>query len=59
MNKQTTMKNYYTVEFFHGLEGIWKPVGTDTFTELEEAQAYKKAQIEMCGGVVDFRIQKF
>ena len=53
------MKNYYTVEFFHGLHGEWKPVGTDTFTELEEAQAYKKAQIEMCGGVVDFRIQKF
>jgi len=53
------MKNYYTVEFFHGLQGVWKPVGTDTFTELEEAQAYKKAQIEMCGGVVDFRIQKF
>ena len=53
------MKNYYTVEFFHGLQGEWKPVGIDTFTELEKAQAYKKAQIEMCGGVVDFRIQKF
>ena len=53
------MKNYYTVEFFHGGEAIWKPVGTNTFTELEEAQAYKKAQIKMCGGAVDFRIQKF
>ena len=54
-----TMKNYYTVEFFHGGEGVWKPVGTQTFTELEKAQAYKAAQIQMCSGMVDFRIQKF
>ena len=53
------MKNYYVVEFFHGREAIWKPVGTNTFTELEKAQAYKAAQIQMCGGAVDFRIQKF
>ena len=53
------MKNYYTVEFFHGGEGVWKPVGTQTFTELEKAQAYKAAQIQMCSGMVDFRIQKF
>ena len=54
-----TKTNYFTVEFFHGGQKVWKPVGSETFTELEEAQAYKAAQIEMCGGVVDFRIQKF
>ena len=53
------MKNYYVVEFFHGGEGIWKSVGAETFTEQEKAQAYKKAQFELCNGMVEFRIQKF
>jgi hypothetical protein len=51
------MKNY-TVQFFHGLEGVWKGTGTETFAELDKAKAFMKAQSEMCGGCVDFRIEE-
>ena len=47
------MKNY-TIQFFHGLEGVWKDL--QTVATLEEAKAFKQAQIEMCGGAVDFCI---
>ena len=49
------MKNY-TIEFFHGLDGVWKRSTIKVFATLEEAKASKKAHIGMCGGVVDFRI---
>ena len=51
------MKNTnYTIEFFHGLEGIWKPAGLPTFTTREEAKKVMKAQAEMTGYAVDFHI---
>lgn len=54
------MKNKtYKIEFFHGAQGVWKTVGTRTdIATLDEAKAFKKAQVEMCGGVVDFRIME-
>jgi len=51
------MKNNYTIEFFHGQQGIWKSAGGPSFTELDKARAYMKAQSEMTGGCVDFRIE--
>jgi hypothetical protein len=56
MNK-TTMKNY-TIEFFHGQQGVWKRSTMQVFATLEEAKASKKAHLEMCGGCVDFRIME-
>jgi len=49
------MKNY-TIQFFHGLDGVWKRSTIQVFATLEEAKASKQAHIEMCGGCVDFRI---
>ena len=56
--KQTTMKKTtYTIQFWHGGEAVWKNVGTRTdIATLDEAKDFKKAQVEMCGGCVDFRI---
>ena len=51
------MKNY-TIQFFHGLDGVWKRSTIQVFATLEEAKASKQAHIEMCGGVVDFRIME-
>ncbi len=50
------MKNNYTIQFFHGLEGVWKDI--KTVTTLDEAKAFMQAQIEMCGGCVDFHIME-
>ena len=53
MKNQTT----YTIQFWHGGEAVWKNVGTRTdIATLDEAKDFKKAQVEMCGGCVDFRI---
>ena len=53
------MKNtIYTIEFFHGQEGVWKPAGLRIFTDLEEAKKVMTAQVEMTGGLVDFRIEE-
>ena len=51
------MKNY-TIQFFHGQQGVWKAAGGHTFTELDKARAYMKAQSEMTGRMVDFRIEE-
>ena len=48
----------YTVQFFHGLEGVWKGTGSETFTDREAARAFMTAQSQMCGGCVDFRIEE-
>ena len=48
----------YKIEFFHGGEGVWKGAGGHTFTELDKARAYMKAQVEMCAGCVDFQIRE-
>ena len=52
------MKNTtFQIEFFHGTEGVWKPVRCYKNLEtLEDAKAFKQAQIELCGGCVDFHI---
>ena len=52
------MKNKtYTIQFWHGGEAVWKNVGTRTdIPTLEEARDFKAAQVQMCGGLVDFRI---
>ena len=53
------MKNTnYTVEFFHGIEGVWKGTGGRIFTDREAAREYMTAQSEMCGGAVAFRIEE-
>ena len=53
------MKNTsYTVEFFHGIEGIWKSATVRTFTDREAARTFMTAQSEMCGGAVAFRIEE-
>ena len=55
-----TMKNNttYKIQFFHGGEAVWKNAGTNQFATLKEAQNYKAAQVQMCGGMVDFRIEE-
>ena len=54
---QTTMENIiYTLEFFHGQEFTWKPAGGHTFTDLDQAKTYMKAQAEMTNHMVDFRL---
>ena len=53
------MKNTnYTVQFFHGIEGVWKGTGGRIFTDREAARAFMTAQSEMCGGAVAFRIEE-
>jgi len=53
------MKNTnYKIEFYHGLEGTWKPAGLRTFTDLDEARKFAKAQAKMTGYTVDFRIEE-
>ena len=59
-NKTTTMKNtQFKIQFFDGRrdQKVWKDIPTRlNIATLEEAKAFKKAQVEMCGGCVDFRI---
>ena len=52
------MKNTtYKIQFFGGPKKVWKTLPTLTqITTLEEAKAFEKAQVEMCGGAVPFRI---
>ena len=54
------MKNTtYTIQFWHGGEAVWKNVGTRTdIATLDEAKDFMNAQVEMCGGCVDFQIVK-
>ena len=56
--KKPTMKNTtYQIQFFGGPQKVWKTLPTLTqITTLEEAEAFKKAQQEMCHYMVDFRI---
>ena len=50
------MTNYH-IQFFHGLEGVWKDIKTlQNIATPEEAKAFMKSQVEMCDGMVDFRI---
>ena len=56
--KQTMKNTSYTVEFFHGIEGIWKSATVRTFTDREAARTFMTAQSEMCGGAVAFRIEE-
>ena len=51
------MKNY-NIRFFHGQQGVWKDAGGHTFTEIDKARAFMKAQSKMTGGCVDFRIME-
>ena len=46
----------YKIEFWYGTQAEWRPCTLKTFTDLDEAKAYKKAQQEMCNYMVDFRI---
>jgi hypothetical protein len=57
-NKTTTMKNTtYKIQFFGGPKAEWKELPTlQQIATLDEAKAFKKAQQEMCGYAVDFRI---
>ena len=48
----------YTVQFFHGGQGVWKGTGGHTFTDREAARAFMTAQSQMCGGCVAFRIEE-
>ena len=51
------MKNQILkIEFWNGINAEWKPCTLRTFTNMEEAKVYKKAQQEMCNYMVDFRI---
>ena len=51
------MKNTnYTIQFFHGQEGIWKPAGLHAFTTREDAKKHLDAQVRMTSGMVQFRI---
>ena len=56
--KNNVMKNTtYKIQFFGGPKKVWKTLPTLTqITTLEEAEAFKKAQQEMCNYMVDFRI---
>ena len=55
MKNQTT----YKIQFFHGGEAIWKDIPTRLdIATLEEAKDFKAAQVQMCGGMVDFRIME-
>ncbi len=58
MTYNKTMKNKtYKIEFFHGGEAVWKNIGTRTnIPTFQEAKDFMRAQVEMCGGCVDFRI---
>jgi hypothetical protein len=59
MNNQTTMKNTnFQVQFWHGAEAVWKPAGLRIFSDLDEAKKVMKAQAEMTGHMVDFRIEE-
>ena len=55
-----TMKNQtYKIQFFDGRTAEWKDIPTRlNIATLEEAKDFMNAQVEMCGGVVDFRIEK-
>ena len=52
------MKTIYTVQFFHGGQGIWKAAGGHTFADREVARNFMTAQSQMCNGCVAFRIQE-
>ena len=56
--KQTMKNTSYTVEFFHGIEGIWKSATARTFTDREAARTFMTTQSQMCGGAVAFRIEE-
>jgi hypothetical protein len=53
------MKNAtYTIQYWNGKEAEWKPAGLHTFTDLDEARKFAKAQAKMTGYTVDFRIER-
>jgi len=53
------MKNTtYKIEYWNGKEAAWKPAGLHTFTDLDKARKFMKAQAEMTGFTVDFRIEE-
>ena len=56
------MKNIqYKIQFFDGRRNqkVWKDIPTRlNIKTLEEAKGFMKAQVEQCGGCVDFRIME-
>ena len=52
------MKNTtYKIQFFGGPKAEWKELPTlQEIATLDEAKDFMKAQVEMSGGYVDFRI---
>ena len=52
------MKNTtYKIQFFGGPKKVWKELPTlQKIATLEEAKDFMNAQVEMCHGMVDFRI---
>ena len=57
-NKPMKNKTNYTIQFFHGLEGVWKGTGSGTFYDLAQAKQVMRKQAEMCDYMVDFRIEE-
>ena len=56
--KKTTMTTTttYTIQFWDGRTNEWKGCGAGTFTDLDQARHALRGNLEMCGGVVEFRI---
>ena len=51
------MKNTnYTIEYWNGLQDVWKPATNQVFTDLDRAKEVMKAHFKMTDYAVDFQI---